>query len=112
MWLVRAVVHLLVLVVAAVAITLGVAALWAVGHGGSFAHAFTVACFVFGAFLLLMAGAGQQRSSTLIETSGRLPGMPAWMNPAETERSLSTAAVFVIAGVVLIALGALQDAFG
>jgi cytochrome c oxidase assembly factor CtaG len=91
MWTLRALANLLLHLAVGVALALLVAVLWALARGGSFVDSFRVACYVVGAVMFLLAAGGQQRSYGVLETSGRLPGMPAWMTPREADRSLSVA---------------------
>ena len=109
MWILRALAHLLLHVAVGVACALVVAALWALARGGSFLDAFRIGCYVFGGVMFLLAAGGQQRSYGVVETSGRLPGMPAWMTPREADRSLSAAGVFLLTGVALVALAVAID---
>jgi hypothetical protein len=110
MWILRALANLLVHVAVGVAFALVVAALWALVRGGNFADSFRIACYLFGGVMLVLAAGGQQRSYGVVETSGRLPGMPAWMTPQQADRSLSAAGVFLLTGIALIALGVALDA--
>jgi hypothetical protein len=109
MWILRALVHLLLNVAVGVACALVAAVLWALARGGSFVDAFRIACYVFGGLMFLLAAGGQQRSYGVVETSGRMPGAPAWMTPRQADRSLSTAGVFLLTGVALIALAVVLD---
>jgi hypothetical protein len=56
---------------------------------------------------LLLAPAGQQRSYRVVETAGRIPGMPAWMTPQTGETSVRAGAVFAVTGIVLLAIAAI-----
>ncbi|MDX6449315.1 MAG: hypothetical protein QOG29_169 [Gaiellaceae bacterium] len=109
MWILRALAQLLVHVAVGVACALVAAALWALARGGSFLDAFRIGCYVFGGLMFLLAAGGQQRSYDVVETSGRLPGARAWMTPRQADRSLSTAGVFLLTGVALIALAVVLD---
>jgi hypothetical protein len=75
-------------------------------HSGPFLHRFGLACALMGAFALLLATAGQQRSYRNIETYGRVPNMPAWFQVEPGDTTVSTGAVFAVTGIVLLVLAA------
>jgi hypothetical protein len=75
-------------------------------HSGPFLHRFGLACALMGALALLLATAGQQRSYRNIETSGRIPNLPAWFQVQPGDTTVSTGAVFGVTGIVLLVLAA------
>jgi hypothetical protein len=111
MWVVRALVNLLVHVAVTVLVTLGVAALWALAHGGGYLDSFRISCFVFACLLLLFGVGGHQRVyNSVVPTPGRLPGMPAWLEPDPADKSLTTSAVFLLTAVALLAIALALEA--
>ena len=105
MWLVRALAQLLVRVVIGVVLALALALLLALVHGGGFRHAFAVAAICLGVLALLMGGVGHSTASRTLETAGRVPGLPATFQSHPGDTTISTSAVFFLAGALLIALG-------
>jgi hypothetical protein len=105
-WLLRAFGQLLFHVAIAVVAALGIGAVLALVHGGGFGHAFAIACFCIGALLLLMGAGGHTTATRVLETGGRMPGMPATFRSQPGETTLSVAAVFFITAAVLFVLGA------
>lgn len=106
--LVRAALQFLVSLAVATGITLALAAIWTLASGGSFADRFATGCLVIGA-LTLIGGAlgvgGMSPSQGLVETSGRLPGVRAYMRTSPGTNSVSITAILILAGVSLIAVG-------
>jgi hypothetical protein len=82
------------------AIGLGVAAVWAVARGGG-SHAFLTACLVIGVFVAVFGVMGHQAP---IHTEGRIPGMRAFRG--DEMLPVRPGAIFVLAGVVLLVIGA------
>jgi hypothetical protein len=102
--LLRGLVQIAVALTIALAITLTLAALGALIGGGSFHSSLFAACMVVGCFCLLLAPAGQASGPWIIAT-GRIPNMPAWTHTPPGDTSISSAAVFAIAGALMIGLG-------
>ena len=100
----RALAQLLVRVAIAVVFALVLAVVVAVIRGGDFHEALFVGLLVVGLVSLLLAPAGQQRSYRIVETSGRIPNMPAWLQAPPGETSVSAGALFAITGIVLIVI--------
>jgi hypothetical protein len=100
----RALAQLLVRVAIAVVFALVLAVVVAVIRGGDFHVAFFVGLLVVGVLCLLLAPAGQQRSYRVVETSGRIPNMPAWLQTPPGETSVSAGALFAVTGIVLIVI--------
>jgi hypothetical protein len=100
--LLRGLVQIAVALMIALAITLTLAALGALIGGGSFHSSLFAACMVVGCFCLLLAPAGQEIG---IMNTADIPNMPAWTRTPPGDTSISSAAVFAIAGALMIGLG-------
>jgi hypothetical protein len=93
-----------------VAIGLAVAALWALAHGGGFPPFPRRRLVTIGALMILLGASGQSTADRVLETSGRIPGMPAWTQSKPGDVSVRPGALMILAGLVLIGLGILLDA--
>ena len=110
MWAVRASVHFFLHLAIAVAIGLVVAALWGLARGGGFRHSLVVGFVTIGALMILLGASGQSTADRVLETSGRIPGMPAWTQSKPGDVSVRPGALMILAGLVLVGLGILVDA--
>ncbi len=99
-----ALVQLAVRVVVGVAVALAFAGLLALARDEPFADGFVIACWIVGALTILLGAAGQTAWSRNVETSGRIPGVPAYLRTQPGDTSLSAGAVFFFTGALLIAL--------
>src|SRR3954453_521998 len=111
MWVVRELSRLLFRIAVAAAIAILLAGLWTLTSSGGFAHDLRVMFFLFGAFLILLAGAGRRASATnrrinwLPITPGRGNVIARWGTPRPEDPQLTASAVFVGSGAVLFVLG-------
>jgi hypothetical protein len=103
-WIVRALAQLAARVVIGVVVALALAGLLALAREEPFADAFVIACWIVAALAILLGAAGQTAWSHNVETSGRIPGVPAYLRTRPGDTSLSTGAVFVLTGALLIVL--------
>jgi hypothetical protein len=105
MWVIRAFVQLLERVAVGVALALALALLLALVRGGSFGHAFAVACWIVGVLAILLGASGQSAWSRNVTTLGRIPGAPAVMRtqPGDTTPSIRRSTIHV-SGAALIVL--------
>jgi hypothetical protein len=110
MWVVRELALLIFRIVFVAAIAIILAGLWAL-ISGDFAHSIRVMFFLFGALLILLAGAGNRstganrRLGWQLITPGRGNAIARWSTPRPEDPKLSAGAVFVASGAVLIFLG-------
>ena len=94
-------------------IVAAIAAIWALGYGGPFVHAYGTACLVFGCLALLFGAfglGGMSPSLGLVETAGRggtnpLPGMPAFFRTSPGTTTVNSTAIFFLTGIVLFVIG-------
>jgi hypothetical protein len=110
MWVVRELSLLIFRIAFVAAIAIIFAGLWALASG-DFTHNMRVMFFLFGALLILLAGAGNrstganQRLGWLPITSGRGNAVARWSAPRPEDPKLSAGAVFIGSGAVLVFLG-------
>jgi hypothetical protein len=103
--------HFLLQLLVALAVTSVIALLWTLARGGAFGHTFGTACFVFGVLALLFGAlgvGGMSPSRGVVETQtrlGRLPGLPAYMRVSPGTTAVNATAIFLLTGIVMIALG-------
>ncbi len=115
-WILRSLLRLGLHVAVAVAVAVALAAVQAPLRDGTFVHGLWVSCYVVG-FLYAMLGAVGGSSfgrvldaRTQAASLGRIPGAAAWsalVAAGEGEPQLTVTAVLLLAGGVVIALGAL-----
>lgn len=123
MWFVREIFRLVWMIAVALAVAAAVAGVWALlgpsgatgrspAHAG-FVHNFPITCFMFGALLLLLAGAGNRSTASARRTEwGTTAGgrtvfgvLSPPVTPRPGDPTLTASAVFVCSGLVLIVLG-------
>lgn len=110
MLVVRAVLHFLVQVVAGMAITAVVAALWALSGGEAFAHTFHVSLYVFGGLALMMGAfgvGGVSPSQGFVggdRFSGWIPGLKAAAYVPPDGTALNANAILLLTGAALIGI--------
>ncbi len=113
MWFFREIFRLIWTIVVAAAIAAAVGALFALVSGGDLVHDLRIDFLLFGALLLLLAGAGNQSTASgrrmrygvvfgVRSGIGRL-SPPVRARPGDP--TLTASAVFVGSGLVLVALG-------
>jgi hypothetical protein len=111
MWVVRALAQLVFRIVISAGIAIIAAGLWVLVSGGDFTRALRISFFLFGAVLLMLAGAGNPSTSSnrrlgwMIITPVRGNTIARWSAPRRGDPKLSASAVFVGSAAVLIALG-------
>ena len=106
--LARGAVQFLISLAIAVGVALTVAAVWTLARGGSFVDQLAIGCFVIGALTVLVGAlgvGGMSPSQGLVETSGRLPGVRAYVRTSPGTNSISITAILILAGLALIGIG-------
>jgi hypothetical protein len=113
MWFVRELARLLFRIVVATALAAAVAGFWALISSGDLVHDLRICFFLFGALLLLLAGAGNRSTASArrvnwgIIGGGRTMG---WLSPPVRPRpgqpTLTASAIFVGSALALFVLGA------
>jgi hypothetical protein len=81
------------------------AALWALAHGGAYMHSLQLGLYIFGVLALLFGAlgvGGMSPSRGLVQTSGRLPGVPALMRTPPGTTEVNATAIFFLTGATLI----------
>lgn len=88
-------------------VALAVAAVWALGRGGGFVDALSLACLLVGGLALMLAAAGSpsRRDSVSWTQKWAFGDTFAANQSSRPDTRLSTGAVFVAVGACLIALG-------
>ena len=89
------------------AIAFAVAAVLAVLGAEGLVRGFRAACLGIGSLTLLLGVVGQSPSTRVVQTSGRIPFVPAWTRTPPGDTSVSTGALLALAGLALLAVGAL-----
>jgi hypothetical protein len=113
MWIFRELARLLWTIAVAAAVASAIASLWALAASGDLVRDLRIGYFLFGAVLILLAGAGGGRSTV----QGRIMnytwfmgirgyGMFSAGRSGPSQPALTASAVFVCSGLALIALGA------
>jgi hypothetical protein len=112
-WILRELTRLLWTIAVATAIASAVASLWALASTGSLLHDLRIGYFLFGALLILLAGAGGGRSTVQGRimtytwfTGIRGYGMFSPGRARPSQPTLTASAVFVGSGLALFVLGA------
>ena len=111
MWVVRELARLLVRIAVAAALAILLAGLWTLGSGGGFVHDLRIMFFLFGALLILLAGAGNRASASNrrvnwgVITPGRggVLSQPVFAHVEGPQ--LTASAVFIGSAGVLFVLG-------
>jgi hypothetical protein len=110
-WVIRELSRFLFRISFGAALAILVAGVWALASGSDFAHSLRIMLFLFGALLLMLAGAGNRASATnrrlgwLAITPSRGNVIARWSVPRPEDPQLTASAVFVGSGAVLIVLG-------
>ena len=113
MWVARELSRLLFTIVVATTIAAAIAGFWALIQGGDLVHALRISFFLFGALLLLLAGAGNRSTASGRRMRyGLFTGLRGYsvLSPVVRARpdqpTLTASAVFVGSALALLALGA------
>jgi hypothetical protein len=88
-------------------------AIWALGYGGPFMHAYGTACLVFGCLALLFGALGLGGLSPhwgSWKQPGRggtnpLPGTPAYFRTSPGTTAVNSTVIFFLTGIVLLVIG-------
>jgi hypothetical protein len=110
MWLLRELLRLLEKILIAVTVAIVVAELRTLASGGDRLHTFQISLVIVGAFLLMLGAAGTDSTyDRHLSAVGRYWGQLSGVREPESQVGpvLTAGAVFVISGVVVIALGLL-----
>lgn len=105
--IVRAAAHFVYQIVVALALSLIVAALWALARGGGFVHAFQVSLYVVGGLVLLMGAIGLggiSPSAGFIGGVGRIPGLKAATYVPPDSTAVNPTAILFLTGAAMIGL--------
>jgi hypothetical protein len=110
MWLLRELLRLLEKILIAVTVAIVLAELRTLISGGDRLHTFQISLVIVGALLLMMGAAGSDSTfDRHLSAVGRYWGQLSGVHEAEPQVGpvLTAGAVFVISGVVVIAIGLL-----
>ena len=112
MWVARELSRLLARIGTGAAMAALVAGIWALVSGGDFLHDLRIGFFLFGALMLLLAGAGNRATASGRRmTYGTFSGIRGYsrLSPRVRARpgqpTLTASAVFVGSGIALLVLG-------